>query len=100
MTAHLRLKGYEVNRKRVQRLMVGISAIFPGPNTSQRNHQHKIYPYLLKDLDIIHSNQVWATDITFIRLCGGFAYLVAVMIGSVVLCCPGGFLIAWRGLSV
>lgn len=81
MTAHLRLKGYEVNRKRVQRLMekMGISAIFPGPNTSQKNHQHKIYPYLLKDLDIIHSNQVWATDITFIRLCGGFAYLVAVI---------------------
>ncbi len=81
MAAHLRLNGHGVNRKRIQRLMekMCLFAIFPGPNTSQRNHQHKVYPYLLKGLNICFPNQVWATDITFIRLSGGFAYLVAVI---------------------
>ena len=81
MVAHLGRQGHLVNRKRVQRLMekMGLVAIYPGPNTSKKNHQHKVYPYLLRGLDISSPNQVWATDITFIRLAGGFAYLVAVM---------------------
>ena len=81
MTALLNSQGYTINRKRTQRLMekMCISAIFPGANTSKRNHQHKVYPYLLKGLNINSPNQVWATDITYIGLEGGFVYLVAVI---------------------
>ncbi|MBA2655563.1 MAG: transposase [Tatlockia sp.] len=59
----------KVNRKRVQRLMAwgGIQAIHPGPNTSKRNQLHKTYPYLLRDLAIIRSNQAWQVDITECR---------------------------------
>lgn len=78
---YLRGLGYVVNRKRVQRLMriLGISGITPGPNTSKRNQAHKIYPYLLTGLEVVRPNQVWSTDITYIRLSHGFAYLVAVL---------------------
>lgn len=78
---YLRGKGYVINRKRVQRLMgfLGISGIIPGPNTSKRNQAHKVYPYLLKGLEIVRPNQVWSTDITYIRLVHGFVYLVAVI---------------------
>lgn len=67
--AYLQGEGYNVNRKRVQRLMrkMGIEAIYPKVNLSKRNHEHKIYPYLLKDLDIDRPGYVWATDITYIR---------------------------------
>lgn len=73
--------GHGVNRKRVQRLMrqMGIAGISPGPNTSKRNQAHKIYPYLLKGLKIEKANQVWSTDITYIRLLNGFVYLVAII---------------------
>lgn len=73
--------GHKVNRKRVQRLMriMGIASVAPKPNSSHRAKGHKIYPYLLKDLDIIWPNQVWCSDITYIRLAGGFVYLTAVM---------------------
>jgi putative transposase len=54
-------------------------AIYPKPNTSLANRQHKIYPYLLRDVEIERPNQVWSVDITYIRLKQGFAYLVAVM---------------------
>ena len=59
-----------VNRKRVQRLMrlMGIHAVYPGPNTSQPGKGHKIYPYLLKNLNIDRPNQVWAADITYIPM--------------------------------
>lgn len=69
----------KVNRKRIQRLMriMGIEAIYPKPNLSQNNTLHPVYPYLLKSLQIIKSNQVWGTDITYIRLKHGFVYLVA-----------------------
>lgn len=78
---YLRGLGYAVNRKRVCRLMriLGICGIIPGPNTSKRNQAHKVYPYLLAGLEIVRSNQVWSTDITYIRLVNGFAYLVAVL---------------------
>lgn len=73
--------GYKVNRKRVQRLMkvMGIQSVVPGPNTSKPAPQHKVYPYLLRDIEITRANQAWCTDITYIRLKGGFVYLVAIM---------------------
>ena len=66
MTQYLCKLGYRVNRKRVQRLMqtLGLVGMAPGPNTSKAHPQHKIYPYLLRGLDIIRPNQVWSTDIT------------------------------------
>jgi len=73
--------GHQVNRKRVQRLMrlMGIRALYPKPSTSKRSKAHKIYPYLLRDLEITRPNQVWATDITYIPMARGFLYLVAIM---------------------
>jgi len=77
----LRRKGYKINRKRVQRLMrkMGIQSIAPKPNTSKAHPQHKVYPYLLRNFDVTRSNQVWCSDLTYIRLAGGFVYLTAVM---------------------
>jgi putative transposase len=81
MTAWLGRGGFSVNHKRVALLMrqMGLQAIFPGPNTSRKHPDHKIYPYLLRDVDIIAPDQVWSTDITYIRLRGGFLYLTAVI---------------------
>jgi len=81
MTRHLRRLGYRVNRKRIQRLMrlMGLEAIYPKPKTSRPHPEHKIYPYLLRDLTIDHPNQVWTSDITYIPMARGFMYLVAVM---------------------
>jgi putative transposase len=77
----LRLQGHPVNRKRVQRLMrqLGLEAIYRKPNLSAANPQHRVYPYLLKGLVIDRPNQVWATDITYLPIKGGFAYLCAVI---------------------
>jgi putative transposase len=74
-------QGFSVNRKRVQRLMrlMGIMSVAPKPNTSKKGKAHKIYPYLLRDLVIDQPNQVWCTDLTYIRMHGGFVYLVAIM---------------------
>jgi len=81
MTKYLCGCGYVVNRKRVQRLMrtLGLAGMAPGPNTSKPHPQHKTYPYLLRGVDIIRPNQVWSTDITYIRLPRGFVYLVAII---------------------
>jgi len=81
ITAQLRREGLEVNRKAVQRHMreMGIAGICPGPNLSKRNQQHKVYPYLLRNLEINHPDQVWGIDITYIRLQKGWVYLVAIM---------------------
>lgn len=81
MVRYLLGLGYIVNRKRVQRLMrsLGLVAMAPGPNTSKAHPEHKIYPYLLRAMDVTHPNQVWSTDITYIRLPRGFAYLVAII---------------------
>jgi len=81
MRNHLRLSDYKINRKRVQRLMrlMGLEAIYPKPRTSIPNKEHKIYPYLLRDVSVEHINQVWSTDITYIPITGGFMYLVAVI---------------------
>ena len=80
---YLRSLGYKINRKRVQRLMgvLGLARMAPGPNTSRRHPQHKIYPYLLRGVLVTSPNQVWSTDITYIRLPRGFVYLVAVSDG-------------------
>ena len=74
-------EGHEINRKKVQRLMrqMGITALYPKKNTSRPGKGHKIYPYLLKGLEINQPNQVWATDITYIPMAKGFVYLVAIM---------------------
>ena len=81
MTIWLNTQGHDVNRKRVQRLMrlMGIEAIYPRRKTTQRGSQHKIYPYLLREMEVTRPNQVWATDITYIRMAYGFMYLVAIM---------------------
>jgi putative transposase len=70
-----------INRKRVQRLMrtMGIEAIYPKPRTTRRDAEHRVFPYLLRDLEITHKDQVWSADITYVPLRHGFMYLVAVM---------------------
>ena len=77
----LRRKGYKINRKRVQRLMrkMGLQSIAPKPNTSKPNVEHRVYPYLLGSIDVTRPNQVWCSDITYIRMAGGFVYLTAIM---------------------
>ena len=74
-------EGHTVNRKRVRRLMrtMGIVACYPKRNLSVANQAHRVYPYLLRHLDIQRPNQVWCTDITYIPMARGFVYLVAVM---------------------
>jgi len=81
MTAWLRRQSYQVNTKRVRRLMrfMGLEAIHPKRNLSKPSKEHKVYPYLLKGVCIEKPNHVWSTDITYIRLADGFVYLVAVM---------------------
>ena len=81
MTAWLRRQGHFVNQKRVRRLMriMGLEAIYPKPNLSKASPEHKKYPYLLKNMVIDHPDQVWSTDITYIRMRQGFIYLVAIM---------------------
>ena len=73
--------GQPVNRKRIQRYMreMGIAGICPGPNLSKRNLEHRVYPYLLRNLKIHYADQVWGIDITYIRLKHGWMYLVAVI---------------------
>ena len=81
MTVWLQGEGHEVNRKRVQRLMrvMGLEAIYPKPRLSQRDASHRIYPYLLRGLQVERPNQVWAADITYVPLSRGFMYLVAIV---------------------
>lgn len=84
--------GYAINRKRVQRLMrvLGLAGMAPGPNTSRPHPEHRIYPYLLRGVVIDRPNQVWSTDITYVRLPHGFVYLVAVIDWY------SRFVLAWR----
>ena len=81
MVVYLNGLGYFVNRKRIQRLMgiLCLAGMAPGPNTSRPHPEHKIYPYLLRGVAVVRSNQVWSTDITYIRLERGFVYLSAVI---------------------
>src|SRR5207244_5718882 len=81
MARHLRRQGFSVGRKRIRRLMdkMGLVPIFQKPKTSKPCPEHKIYPYLLRDLAINRPNQVWCADVTYIEMKRGFLYLVAVM---------------------
>ena len=81
MTAWLATQGERVNEKRVRRLLrlLGLTAMYPKPRLSQAVAGHRIYPYLLRNVAITRVNQVWSTDITYIRLSAGFVYLVAIM---------------------
>jgi putative transposase len=81
LRAVLKRRGYEVNRKRVSRLLdvMGIQAIYPRRRAQPPGEGHEIYPYLLRGLEISGPNQVWCSDITYIPMAYGFMYLVAVM---------------------
>jgi putative transposase len=81
ITAQVRREGVSINRKAVQRHLreMGLAAIAPGPNLSRRHPDHCVYPYLLRGLPITRPNQVWGIDITYIRLQGGWMYLVAIL---------------------
>jgi len=81
MTDSLKRENHPVNRKRVQRLMriMGLEAIYPNPKTSTPHPDHKVYPYLLRNVAINRPNHVWSTDITYIPMTGGFMYLVAII---------------------
>jgi putative transposase len=81
ITAQLRREGEVINRKAVQRHMreMGIMGICPGPNLSRRNQEHRVYPYLLRQVTAAYPNHVWGIDITYIRLLKGWLYLVAVL---------------------
>ena len=77
----LKKEGYDIGRKKVKKYykIMGIEAVYPKMNLSRRNQAHKVYPYLLRDLEITYPNQVYCADITYIRLRQGFVYLVAIM---------------------
>lgn len=81
MTRWLRRQGYEINRKRVRRLMrlMGLEALYPKPNLSRPRAGQQVYPYLLRNLAVPRPNQVWAMDITYVPIAGGFIYLCAVL---------------------
>lgn len=81
MMVSLKRLGYQVGEKLVRRLMrkMGLEAIYPKPKTSRKHSEHKIYPYLLRDVEITRPNQVWGSDITYVRLLHGFAYLAAII---------------------
>lgn len=92
MTDRMRDADFGVGPKRIRRLMrqMGLFPVFPTKNTSKRNHEHRIFPYLLRNMAITRVNQVWSMDITYIRLGRGFAYLTAVMDWH------SRYVIAWR----
>jgi len=92
MTWRLRDLGYNIGRKHVRTLMrtMGLQAVFPSKKTSKPNPDHKVYPYLLRGIDITRPNQVWSMDITYIRLGKGFVYLTAIVDWY------SRYVIAWR----
>jgi putative transposase len=81
MTLALRDQGYAVGKDHVRTLLrtMGLVAVFPKPNLSKPHPENRIYPYLLRDLEVRRPNQVWSADLTYIRLQRGFAYLVAIL---------------------
>jgi putative transposase len=98
MTAYLNSLGeYYVNEKRIRRLMrkMNLLPIYPKPNTSLANKEHRKYPYLLRGLAITNPNQVWASDITYIPMRRGFMYMIAIMMYLAERYFPGRSPIAW-----
>ena len=81
VTKELQNRGFNIGRKSVKKLrdMLGLKTIYTAPKTTQRNYEHKVYPYLLRELEINRVNQVWSTDITYIPTPKGFIYLTAVI---------------------
>jgi putative transposase len=81
MARHLRREGYTAGRKRIRRLMakMGLAPIYQRPRTSVPHPEHRVWPYLLRDLTIDRPNQVWWADLTYIPMRRGFLYLVAIM---------------------
>jgi putative transposase len=81
MARHLRREGYAIGRKRIRRLMakMGLAPIYQRPRTTVPNPEHRIFPYLLREMAIDRPNQVWCADITYLPMRRGFLYLVAVM---------------------
>ena len=81
MHGTLTAEGWQISRGRVRRLMkrMGLIAVYPKPRTSIQSRENKVYPYLLRDLEVERSNQVWCADITYIPMARGFAYLIAIM---------------------
>ncbi|MBT5389595.1 MAG: IS3 family transposase [Alphaproteobacteria bacterium] len=92
ITHELRRQDHDINEKKVLRLMreMNIQALYPKPRTTIRDTGHKLYPYLLKGLEVTAPNQVWATDITYLKLSSGFGYLVALIDVY------SRYIIAWR----
>ncbi len=80
-------RGHNVNRKRVIRLMrdMSIGAIYPKPKTTLTNKAHKVYPYLLRNVEVTYPNQAWAIDVSYIQMAKGFLYLVAIIDGYLTL---------------
>jgi putative transposase len=83
---------FEVNRKRIQRLMrlMGLEAIYPKPRLTQRATEHRIYPYLLRNVEVVRADQVWSSDITYVPMPTGFMYL------TVILDWYSRYVLAWR----
>jgi len=81
MKQFLKSKGHDVGKEHVRTLLrnMGLVAVFPKPKTSSMKADHKIYPYLLRGIKIEYPNQVWSTDITYLRLVYGFAYIMAII---------------------
>jgi putative transposase len=81
MASYLQRKGYDIGRKRVRTIyqILGLEAVYPKRRISMPDKENRIYPYLLRDMEITRNNQVWSTDITYIRLYGGFIYLMAII---------------------
>ncbi len=81
MASYLQKDGYDIGRKKVRSIyeILGLEAVYPKPNLSRANEQNQKYPYLLRGVEIIRCDQVWSSDITYIRLCGGYVYLMVIM---------------------
>jgi len=92
MTAYLRRSGETVNRKRVQRLMakMGLEALISRPRTTTAAPNARLYPYLLRDRELTHVDEVWSSDITYVPMRRGFMYLTAIID------CYNRYVLSWR----